>query len=489
MQARAAQPGRPPTLANWQRFRLPLATAAAALLLVSLLPQEQPPLPPPAAYYTLAAPQVPAANAPSCVLSLPKRCRPGVSPRCWPKSMPKWWIANSVGAYTLRLDTGPGSLDRGAALALLRGQPDVRLAEPVMGRDAAMSRCCRCLILVGLWLWLAACSHNPDFARVGDSATADERRLLVTFVDRTIGRHFTANPQDSYASVPQYHNSGWSGRMARALAERHHLQLIAQWPMTELGVSCVVYEVPPDLPLPAAIAALQQDSEVATVQAMHRFQVLGKTMPLAANSTAGDPYGLLQASFQALGIADWHRLSTGRGVRIALIDTGVDGQHPDLQGQIRHFENLAPEPDDHNVADIHGTAVLGVLAARPNNGIGIAGIAPDADIFAFRACWPDSPRALAAHCNSFTLALALNEALRMGSRIINLSLSGPDDPLLRQLLDKAVGRHRGRGRHAGKKPTRRLSRQCPWRDCRAGDGGNRPTIISPLALPSPGHYR
>jgi subtilisin family serine protease len=82
--------------------------------------------------------------------------------------------------------------------------------------------------------------------------------------------------------------------------------------------------------------------------------------------------------------------------------------------------------------------VAGVISALLDNGIGIAGIAPDAEILAFRACWPDKPNSLAARCNSFTLALALNQAIRMDSQIINLSLSGPEDLLLKALVEKAL---------------------------------------------------
>jgi subtilisin family serine protease len=123
-----------------------------------------------------------------------------------------------------------------------------------------------------------------------------------------------------------------------------------------------------------------------------------------------------------------------------VIDTGVDVDHPDLKGQIKSSENMAPEPSDHNLADIHGTAVAGILSAHPDNGIGIVGIAPEAEVFALRACWPDKPNSLAAHCNSFTLALALNEAITLDCRIVNLSLSGPDDPLLKKLLEIALAK-------------------------------------------------
>lgn len=294
------------------------------------------------------------------------------------------------------------------------------------------------LIRLTLYLLLlqltAGCSGKMDLQQLGNSNTSEERRLLVTFTDRTINRHLPGNALNDYRPRGQYGNSGWSEQLAHDLAQRHHLQFVAQWPVTALGVSCVVYEVPETVPLNRIITELEQDKTVASVQQMHGFQVLGKQ----AAQAYSDPYLHLQAGFNALRIADLHRVTTGQGIRIALIDSGVDTEHPDLKGQIRYSENMAPEPDDHNLADIHGTAVAGVLSARPNNGIGIAGIAPEADVLAFRACWQDKPNAIAAHCNSFTLALALNQAIKMDSDIINLSLSGPDDPLLGQLIAKAL---------------------------------------------------
>lgn len=294
-------------------------------------------------------------------------------------------------------------------------------------------------VIVFLLLYVCAgCASRADYSQLGDPTTFEERRLLVTFIDRTINRNLPGNVQDQYHVHGAYNNSGWSERIGKQLAERYHLQLVAQWPVTELGVSCVVYEVPEPLPLTEAIATLQQDGDVGSVQVMHSFQVLAD--PPTDKTLYSDPYLPLQTAFNTLNIAEWHKNATGRGIRIALIDTGVDLEHPDLKGQINYSENMAPEPGDHNLADKHGTAVAGVLAARPNNGIGIAGIAPDAEVFALRACWPNQPDSLAAHCNSFTLALALNQAIRMNSHIINLSLSGPEDSLLKMLIEKALSK-------------------------------------------------
>jgi len=282
----------------------------------------------------------------------------------------------------------------------------------------------------------AGCTSKTDYSRLGDSATVQERRVLVTFIDRTINRDLPGNSQDQYSVRGSYSNSGWSERIAQQLAERHHLQLIAQWPVTELGVNCVVYEVPKSSVVNQVITILQNDRDVGSVQSMQSFQVLAEKP--ASQAAYSDPYLPLQTAFNAWNIADWHKKATGQDVRIALIDTGVDLDHPDLRGQINYSENMAPEPSDHNLADKHGTAVAGVLSARPNNGIGIAGIAPEAKLMAFRACWPDQPNALAARCNTFTLALALNQAIRLHSQIINLSLSGPEDPLLKMLIEKAL---------------------------------------------------
>lgn len=296
----------------------------------------------------------------------------------------------------------------------------------------------RNLLLVLLIVLLTSCANQTDFSKLGEHSGSEERRLLVTFVDHTINRTLPGNTEDSYRLRGQYSNSGWSERHAQQLAERYQIEFIAQWPVTELGVSCVVYEVPTLASLQQVITALQHDNEVDIVQPMQSFKVLGE--PRSAAQPYSDPYLSLQSGFQKLGIAELHKSSTGRGVRIAVIDTGVDVEHPDLKGQISHIENMAPVPSDLNMAELHGTAVAGVLSARPDNGIGIAGIAPDAEILALRACWPDKPGALAAQCNSFTLALALNQALRMNSHIINLSLSGPEDPLLKLLIEKALNK-------------------------------------------------
>ena len=70
----------------------------------------------------------------------------------------------------------------------------------------------------------------------------------------------------------------------------------------------------------------------------------------------------------------------GAGVVVALLDTGVDMGHPDLAANIIGGWNFVDNNDNVTDVDGHGTMVAGIVAALANNGIGIAGVAPNVSI-------------------------------------------------------------------------------------------------------------
>jgi hypothetical protein len=109
-------------------------------------------------------------------------------------------------------------------------------------------------------------------------------------------------------------------------------------------------------------------------------------------------------------------------VKVAVIDSGIDGGHPDLQGRVvaaRSFVGGSPYRDE----DGHGTFVAGEIAANPFNGIGIAGMAFNARLIIGKVVEPDGTVSLQAE------VAAIRWAVHEGARVINLSLGGVRDPL------------------------------------------------------------
>ena len=269
-------------------------------------------------------------------------------------------------------------------------------------------------------------SENPKLTALSNS----DRLLLVAFPDQSINRVEIASGSTAYRRRGSYHSSSWSRRISSDIAEQYHLTKITEWPMTEVTVHCVVFQA--NSKQLATVAALQlaKDSRVSIVQPMHTFNT--------QSNQEEDPYNKLQANLQQMQVNQAHQIATGKDITIAMIDTGVDLEHPDLKGQITKEENFASMISSGFSTDKHGTAVAGVMVARKDNGVGIIGIAPDAKLIAYKACWPDQTDSIDAVCNSFTLAMAVNSAIRSDAKILNMSLTGPEDPLLELLLNKAI---------------------------------------------------
>jgi len=196
---------------------------------------------------------------------------------------------------------------------------------------------------------------------------------------------------------------------------------------------CAVLEIPPGADRTALLAALVQDQRVILAQPLQMFA----TRTLAYN----DPYVELQRGFRDMDVAGAHSSSRGEGVTVAIIDTGADIAHKDLHASVARATNFVDDDDRQFRADRHGTEVAGVIAAVANNREGIVGVAPAARLLIFKACWQLRPDADAARCNSFTLARAIVAAFDAHAQVINLSLAGPADPLLRALIQE--GEQRG----------------------------------------------
>ncbi|MEV1153820.1 type VII secretion-associated serine protease mycosin [Micromonospora chokoriensis] len=131
------------------------------------------------------------------------------------------------------------------------------------------------------------------------------------------------------------------------------------------------------------------------------------------------------------------RSSTGRGVTVAVVDSGVDGNHPDLVGQVLPGKDLVgpgggagPDPVGH------GTTVAGLIAGRKDDKRGVVGLAPDARILPVRVLDEQN-----RYDDALIVAQGVRWAVDNGARVINLSLGGSgDSPALAAALDYAFVR-------------------------------------------------
>jgi subtilisin family serine protease len=142
-----------------------------------------------------------------------------------------------------------------------------------------------------------------------------------------------------------------------------------------------------------------------------------------------------------IGCDRLHGSVTGKGVKIALVDTGLDASHPALAGKIGEQADMTGKGF---TADLHATMIAGIMVSEPGRkSKGITGVAPGAEILAIKACQPLSPKTVAAQCWSLTLGKGLDFAIEKKAGVINMSLGGPpgtEDKLLKRMVDEAVNR-------------------------------------------------
>lgn len=109
-------------------------------------------------------------------------------------------------------------------------------------------------------------------------------------------------------------------------------------------------------------------------------------------------------------------------IRVAVIDSGIDGGHPELATRIaaaRSFVGGSPMVDKQG----HGTFVAGVIAAESDNAVGIAGMAPEAELVVAKVVASDGTIPVEAEARAIRWAVAAH------ARVINMSLGGVRDPL------------------------------------------------------------
>lgn len=162
-------------------------------------------------------------------------------------------------------------------------------------------------------------------------------------------------------------------------------------------------------------------------------------------SYPNDPLFARQWALEQLGVeAAWARKLRGGGATVAVVDTGIDLGHPDLdrklvpgvdlvEGGVGQPEDCPPGPQDE---DFHGTAVAGVIAAETHNKIGIAGVAPRAKLMPVRV------RETVGSTDFSMVGAGIRYAADRGAEVINLTggviVPIRSDPVLEEDIAEAL---------------------------------------------------
>jgi type VII secretion-associated serine protease mycosin len=127
-----------------------------------------------------------------------------------------------------------------------------------------------------------------------------------------------------------------------------------------------------------------------------------------------------QYQLRALDAAGAWKYSTGEGVTVAVIDSGVDSTHPDLAGQVLPGADFVDQESDGRRDLVgHGTTVAALIAGRNDDNSGVAGIAPGAKILPVRVLDAGNK-----YDDAATVAFGLRWAVDHGAQVANISLGG-----------------------------------------------------------------
>lgn len=179
-----------------------------------------------------------------------------------------------------------------------------------------------------------------------------------------------------------------------------------------------------------SIASLSEIAESNKVELVSPVKTYKTQMEENIDIIGGDTVRGLFDSF--------HQRLTGKGIKVGVIDTGIDYNHPDLKRSYKGGRDLVDGDDDpmesesmNRAITLHGTHVAGIIAGNGR----INGVAPDADVIAYRALGPGGSG------TTEQVIAAIEEAIKDKVDVLNLSLgnsiNGPDLPIS-LALNKAV---------------------------------------------------
>lgn len=188
------------------------------------------------------------------------------------------------------------------------------------------------------------------------------------------------------------------------------MSVLREFDLQNIGLHAAVLAIPPGFDIVTAIEFLGLTPN-ALAQPIYRYSL-----------SAAPQYML-----DLMQVSAAHQFATGSQITVAVIDTAIDVGNPAIAARIAGIQDFVGA----GAPDAHGTAVAGLIAS----GGDVAGIAPGARILALTA-FADTGG------TTDRIAQAIDYAISAGAHVLNMSFSGPADPVVEQLTRTALGRGR-----------------------------------------------
>jgi subtilisin family serine protease len=301
----------------------------------------------------------------------------------------------------------------------------------VFGKESNMiTKIINSIVSIGVIMGLVGASGV-----VHSTASAQERQYLV------------AGPKNGLPNPAAIAAAGgiWTGQIPSigvALVRSSNpnfLTLIKKDRSVELAAPDI--EIPSLEPEPNSLEAEMAEMAVEGEPSQSEAQSLGPAV------LSDDPLSVLEWDNMRLGVPEIHAKGClGQDVTIAVFDTGIHKDHPDLQGSVIagiSFVDTAPDPFPKTGGPTtvgHGTAVWGIIGAHCNNHIGVCGVAPEAKAISVRISESgDIQMSTILKALDWTSSVGVSQ---YGVRIINMSHSikcFDTDPLCRDNLIHLMG--------------------------------------------------
>jgi subtilisin family serine protease len=204
------------------------------------------------------------------------------------------------------------------------------------------------------------------------------------------------------------------------IARKLGLEILAMEDVGLLGRKVYRFRLTGGLSVRDAIKALEANKFAAQAQPIYVFE-LAQAPAGNETMTRGDSAQYIVAK---LRLPEVHTLATGKDVLVAVVDSTIDVNHPDLSGVIaQRFDAVGAELAPHP----HGTGMAGAIASHKR----LLGVAPNARLLAIHAFGVQSG---GAQGTSLAIVKGLNWAVEQGAKVINRSFAGPRDPILEQAI-------------------------------------------------------